>query len=186
MKLLVIVLCLLSERFVIHSISYHRFHWFERYYSSIKNLMDKYNIPNNTALLLTLIVLPIIVIAGLVYLVINSILFGLLALIFNIAIFFYCLGPKNPFYPVTDADVEVSEGLAGTYFAQVNNQLFSVVFWYVVGGPIAVLIFRLISLSRSIDSVALLAKDITEILEWIPARLTVLLYLLVGNFQLGL
>jgi AmpE protein len=185
MKLLVIVLCLLSERFLIHSISYHRFVWFERYYLFIKNLIDKNNILNNTALMLALIVLPITIITSLVYLAVDSILFGLLGLLFNIALFFYCLGPKNPFYPIIDTDVEVPEHSAGTYFAEVNNQLFSVIFWYVIGGPIAALFFRLISLSKTIPSVAVLAKDTTEILEWIPARLTVLLYLLVGNFQLG-
>ena len=185
MKLLVILLCLLSERFLIHSVSYHRFAWFERYYLAIKNLINKNNIPENTALLLAIIVLPIII-ASLSYIILNSILFGFFGLLFNLAVFYYCLGPKNPFYPVFDIQTEAPKQIAGRYFAEVNNQLFAVIFWYVVGGPIAALVFRLVSLSRSIDSVALLAKDLTEILEWIPARLTVLLYLLVGNFQLGL
>jgi len=38
MKLLVIVLGLLSERFLIHSLSYQRFHWFKNYYSWINHL----------------------------------------------------------------------------------------------------------------------------------------------------
>ncbi|RUR11991.1 regulatory signaling modulator protein AmpE [Legionella sp. km772] len=186
MKLLVIVLCLLSERFLIHSISYQRFHWFDRYYLAIKSLMEKYNVANHSALILAIIVLPIIILAALVYLILDSILFGLLALVFNIVVFFYSIGPKNPFYPALDSNVENTGLVAGTYLAEVNNQLFSVIFWYVIGGPIAALLFRLISLSRTVDSVSLLAQDITEILEWIPARITVLLYLLVGNFQLGL
>lgn len=185
MKLLVIVLCLLSERFLIHSVSFHRFHWLERYYLSVKGLMDQYNMPNNAGLRLSLVVLPILLVTGLVYLLLHSILFGFLGLLFNVAVFFYCLGPKNPFYPTLESNVESSESVAGAYFAEVNNQLFSVIFWYVIGGPIAALVFRLISLARTIDSFAVLAKDLTEILEWIPARLTVLLYLLVGNFQLG-
>lgn len=184
MKLLVIVLCLLSERFLIHSVSYRRFQWFEHYYLSIKGFVDRYK-PNNNILLLVSIILPIMLITGLIYLLLNSILFGLLGLVFNVVVFYYCLGPKNPFYPTMAINEDASEQVAGIYFAEVNNQLFSVVFWYVIGGPLAALFFRLISLSRTIDSVAFFAKDLTEVLEWIPARLTVLLYLLVGNFQLG-
>lgn len=184
MKLLVIVLCLLSERFLIHSVSYRRFQWFEHYCLSIKGVVDRYKLDNGIVLLVSLL-LPIMLVAGLIYILLNSILFGLFSLIFNIVVFYYCLGPKNPFYPSTATNEDASEQVAGTYFAEVNNQLFSIVFWYVIGGPLAALLFRLISLSRTIDSVAFLATDLIEVLEWIPARITVLLYLLVGNFQLG-
>lgn len=185
MKLLVILLCLLSERFLIHSASYQRFSWFEHYYLSIKNIMDKYNLPANTALMLALIVVPPIVVVSLIYLLLDSILFGLFGFIINIVLFFYCLGPQNPFYPLDAPSDSSNEERVGAYLAAVNNQLFSVIFWYVIGGPIAALVFRLISLSQNIPQVELLAKDVTELLEWIPARLTVLLYLLVGNFQAG-
>lgn len=186
MKLFVIVLCLLSERFLIHSISYQRFSWFTQYYLSIKTLIDKYHFSEKPALMLALIVLPLTLVVGLVYWLTSSILFGLLALIANIVIFFYCLGPHNPFYPAIENNLDsTDEEQVGLYLARVNDQLFSVIFWYIIGGPIAALALRLISLSQNIEQVALLAKGSTEILEWIPARLTVLLYLLVGNFQAG-
>lgn len=95
MKLLVILLCLLSERFLIHSISYNRFVWFESYYQYIKSFIDKNNIPRNTAFLLFLIIVPIIIGVSLAYLLLSSILFGFLGLVFNLAIFYYCLVPKN-------------------------------------------------------------------------------------------
>lgn len=183
MKLLVILLCLLSERFLIHSMSYNRFVWFESYYQYIKSFIDKNNIPRNTAFLLFLIIVPIIIGVSLAYLLLSSILFGFLGLVFNLAIFYYCLGPKNPFYPSFDSKLNNSAAFAKLYFAEANNQLFAVIFWYVIGGPLAALLFRLISLSRAIDTVSLLAKDLTEILEWIPARITVLLYLLVAIFN---
>lgn len=185
MKLLVILLCLLSERFLIHSLSYHRFDWFESYYKYINNFTSKNNFPKNTAFQLFLIIMPILIVVGLVYLILSPLLFGLLGLLFNIVLFYYCLGPKNPFYPMTNED-NAEQQNPSLYFSEVNNQLFSVIFWYVVAGPLAALLFRLVSLGRKIDSVSLLAKDLTELLEWIPARLTVLLYLLVGNFQSGL
>jgi AmpE protein len=159
MKLFVIVLCLLSERYLIHSVSYQRFFWFEHYYLSIINIMDKYRVPNNASLMLALIVVPPMAVASFLYLLLDSILFGLLGFFINLALFFYCLGPQNPFYPL-DGSVNYFDKLrVGTYLAKVNNQLFSVVFWYIVGGPIAALIFRLISLSENIPQVAVLAKD---------------------------
>lgn len=186
MKLFVIMVCLLSEWFLIHSVSYQRFAWFERYYLFIRHTMDKYTIPRHAASVLLFVVLPILLIVGLVYLLLASILFGLLGLIVNLVIFYYCIGPQNPFYPVNDVTVNsLNDVHVGSYLAQVNNQLFAPIFWYIIGGPIAVLAFRLISLLQTSDTAGLLARTITEILEWIPARLTVLLYLLVGNFQAG-
>lgn len=187
MKLLVIVLCLLSERFLIHSVSYQRFSWFENYYLSIKKILDKNNTTAiNSALMLAIIVGPITLLVGLIYGLLHSVLFGFIGLIFNIMIFFYCIGPKNPFYPSAQEATESGNAHVGTYLAQVNNQLFSVIFWYILAGPIAVLIYRLISLSQTINQTAEIAQKITNILEWLPARLTALLYLLVGNFQSGL
>lgn len=186
MKLLVIMLCLLSEYFLIHSISYKRFFWFEYYFSNVKEFLDKRAIAYNSGMLLAFIVLPIILITSLVYYSVHSLFFGLIGLLINIAIFFYCLGPQNPFYPNIASNTENSNEMnSGIYLAVANNELFAVVFWYIVGGPIAALIFRLISLTQKISQLEPLSRDITEVLEWIPARITVLLYLLVGNFQVA-
>jgi AmpE protein len=40
----------------------------------------------------------------------------------NVVIFYYCLGPENPFYPVLDG---TSNDNVGDYFAKVNQGLFS-------------------------------------------------------------
>jgi AmpE protein len=166
--------------------SYQRFVWFDHYYTSIKKIADKSPYFSQQALMLALIVLPIILSASLVYLLLCSILWGFPGFLAQIALFYYCLGPKNPFYPDSDMSKDPSdEVLIGSYLAQVNNQLFAVVFWYLVAGPIAALFFRLFSLARDITQVAPLAHTVTDLLEWIPARITALLYLLVGNFQAG-
>ncbi len=184
MKLMVIVVCLLSERFLMHSLSYQRFSWFGDYSQRILQLVNKNNQLSNPWLLLAIIVAPLILITAFVYFILHGILFGFVGLILSIIIFFYCLGPQNPFYPVSD-DGSNGITLVANYLAQVNSQLFSVIFWYVVAGPIAVLAYRVISLSQAIPAVAEQAKQVTDVLEWVPARLTVLLYLLVGNFQKG-
>jgi AmpE protein len=186
MNLLVIILSLLSERFLIHSASYQRFVWFESYCVVIKKITSKHNICNTPSILLACIVLPLVIAASVILLLANSLLWGLPGFVVHVILFYYCLGPQNPFYPAIDMSADTSdERLIGTYLAQVNNQLFTVIFWYIIAGPIVALLFRLISLTRDISEVELLAIKINGILEWIPARLTSLLYLLAGNFQAG-
>jgi AmpE protein len=186
MKLLVVVLCLLSERFLIHTASYQRFYWFGDYCLFIKNIIDKDSFFTNPWMILAATVLPIILVTSIIYFLLFHILFGFLGLIFSIILFLYCLGPQNAFYPVSAPSSESSaKTLVGDYFAQVNRQLFSVIFWYIVAGPIAVLTYRLITLCRDISSISQQANQVTNIVEWIPARLSSLLFLLVGNFQRG-
>lgn len=187
MKLLVIVLCLLSERFLIHTISHQRFSWFADYCLAIKKIIEKNDFFTNPWIYLAAIVIPIIFVVSLAYLLFSSIFFGFLGVIFSIIIFFYCLGPQNAFYPLSEPDTGSTNNteVVGNYFVQVNSQLFSVIFWYVITGPIGVLTYRLVALCRTIEPISEQAKQVTDVLEWIPARISALLYLLVGNFQRG-
>lgn len=184
MKLLVIVLCLLSERFLIHSISLQRFSWFGAYYQTIKKLMDKNNANGNPWLIFAAVVLPVVVLSFLIYFLFHGMIFGIIGLTLNILIFLYCLGPANPFYPIYSDDA--SEDDVGHYLAQVNTQLFAAIFWYILAGPVVLIAYRVITLARNINEVSPQANELTNILEWLPARLTALLYMLVGNFQRGL
>ncbi|VEB35859.1 inner membrane protein AmpE [Legionella sainthelensi] len=186
MKLLVILLCLSCERFLIHSASYQRFYWFTNYYQKIKISADKNSFFVNPWALLALIVIPLLLLALIIYLLLHQVFFGLMGLILSILIFFYCLGPQNIFYPITHSEVKSDQELVADYFISVNRQLFSLIFWFIVAGPIGALAYRLITLCREFNTVHEQANEVTDLLEWIPARLTVILFLLVGNFQRGI
>lgn len=186
MKLLVIVFCLFSERYLVHAASHYRFSWFNKYFDAVRKALPQTGLFANPDLILTLVILPLLIISVLALFLFHNIVFGLVYLILNVIIFYYCLGPGNAFYPLMeDAADKESYSAAQSYFAQVNNQVFAVIFWYIVLGPLAVIAYRLISLSQLQESVAGAAKKLTGILDWITARLTVILYLLVGNFQQG-
>ncbi|KTD41206.1 hypothetical protein [Legionella parisiensis] len=185
MKLLVILLSLLSERFLIHSVSYQRFYWFFDYCQKIKMSTNKQSFLTNPWVLLALIIIPIVLLVSIIYCLLDQLVFGLIGFFLSILIFFYCLGPQNVFYPVVQSDNRTNQELVGDYFVLVNRQLFSLVFWYIIAGPIGALAYRLITLCRDVNFVSEQAHEITDLLEWIPARLTVLLFLLVGNFQRG-
>jgi AmpE protein len=190
MKLLVVVLCLLSERYLMHSLSSKRFIWFGDYCQLISNFMQKITGNKqffaNPWLGLTAIILPLIVTTSLIYIVFHSLLFGLIGFLLNLLIFFYCLGPDNPFYPVLQEGKKTSaQDTVSHYFARVMTELFAVVFWYVVAGPIAALTYRIIALCKDKNICTEAARQVTDILEWPVARVTAILFLLVGNFQRG-
>lgn len=185
MKLFVIVLCLLSERYFIHRVSHNRFYWFASYFQTIRQHLSQTG-SLQAGFILVAIVFPIVLLTWLLLFIFGHLAYGLVGLLLNIAIFYYCLGPGNPFYPVREeGTVDGAEVAAGRYFAKVNGQLFAVVFWYIVAGVTGILVYRLISLCQEYEPTEKLAKQLTALFDWIPARLTVFLYLLVGNFQQG-
>lgn len=186
MKLLVVVLCLLSERFLMHAISYRRFIWFPAYCNKIQQTFANISLIKNPWVLLFVLILPIAVATAIVYSLLHGIVFGFVGLVLSALIFLYCLGPNNVFYPITlNIDEMDNTAQMSNYLADANTQLFAPLFWYIVAGPIGVLIYRLIESCCEIVAVREKAVLLTNILEWVPARLTAILYLLVGNFQHG-
>lgn len=186
MKLLVIVLCLLSERFFVHAISYKRFDWFAAYCEFFKAKQVNVAALRNPWVMLLVLEFPLVLLVFLVYFLVGGFLFGLGGFIVNLAVFYYALGPGNPFYPLqNDPQSETAQDEVASYLAEANGQLFAVIFWYVLLGPVFLLIYRLTALSQEIEPVQEVATRLTRILDWIPARLTGFLYLLVGNFQVA-
>jgi AmpE protein len=189
MKLLVIVFCLLSERYLSHKIGLNRFGWFEKVCDKLISMLPKSAIVQNPWVLMMILILPWVLIVGVTLGLLKSVMFGIVGFLTQLIVFYYCLGPNNVFYPLSVSDKKHSasdtETSVSHYFSAVNNQLFGVVFWYVVLGPLAVLIYRLISLCQHQSLLSVKAKLVTSILDWVPARVTVLLYLLVGNFERG-
>lgn len=186
MKLVVIILCLLSERYLMHALSYQRFSWFGRYLGLLDKHVPKSGVLANSWMQLAMIVLPLVLLTALVLYLFDHLLFGFVGLLLNILIFYYCLGPENTFYPVSGIqEGESEEEAAGSYLARVNPQLFAVMFWFIIAGPLGGLAYRLFYLCKDQDASKDAARCLTSWLDWVTARLTLLLYLLVGNFQRG-
>lgn len=186
MKLLVIVLCLLSERYLVHAFSNSRFYWFNNYFGFIASKLSLPVTLFNSYLMLALIIVPFLLITGLVLAVLSNLLFGFIGLILNLVILYYCLGPENPFYPVNSTNDDLSsEIVAGNYFAKVNSQLFAVILWFILLGPLGALAYRLLYLCLEHETARPAAGQLIGLFDWVSARVTVLLYLLVGNFQQG-
>lgn len=189
MKLLVIVLCLFSERFLVHLSSLNRYQWFQWYMKTLETRCSSIPILSSPWVLFFCLLVPILLALALVLALVDDLLYGVLGFFINIAIFYYCIGPENPFYPFRNNDETSKQSqndLAMRYLTDLNCQLFALIFWYVILGPLGALAYRLISLSRSYAGVDRPATIVSDILDWLPARMTALFYLLVGNFQAGL
>lgn len=187
MKLFVIVLCLLSERFLIHALSHARFEWFSFYLGKISQNKLVLKMKPSPWVMLGLVLLPLALALAILFFVLHHILFGFFGFILQVLVLYYCLGPQNPFYPLhaTEKDADSSQH-AEAYFSVVNGQLFAPIFWYFFTGIVGVFVYRLVTVCRDYEPLAKPAHSLTTWLEWIPARLTALLFLLVGNFQRGL
>ncbi len=184
MKLFVIVLCLLSERYLSHSYAAKREELFARYVQKGRDFMMRIPSVSQPWVILAALLVPVVVLLGLVFMFLGHWIFGLIALILNIIIFYMCLGPVNPFYPITAADApDGDQGIIKHYLAIVNSQLFAVIFWYILTGPIGLVVYRLITQMQHQEPLQAVAHKLSAILEWLPARMTVILYMIVGNFQ---
>ncbi|AHE67362.1 regulatory signaling modulator protein AmpE [Legionella oakridgensis] len=187
MKLLIIVLCLLSERFLVHVSAHKRFYWFTSYFNAVIKLFPEHRMMINPWIMLILVLLPLLLATAIIFYFFEHFLFGFVGLLLSLIIFYYCLGPGHPFYPACSQSPESAiQDDVGNYLAEVNGQLFAVIFWYIILGPLGVLAYRLISLCRNQDKVQVQANYLAAVLDWVPARMTALLYLLVGHFQAGI
>ena len=88
MKLLVILLCLLSERYLVHAVSHLRFNWFSSYCNKINQYLPQNNLFLNPIIFLAIIMLPLIVMVWLIFFIVGHALFGFLAFVLNLLIFY--------------------------------------------------------------------------------------------------
>ena len=92
---------------------------------------------------------------------------------------------------VSEPEAQIKQ-VAGGIFVLANRNFYTVIFWMVVGGPIILVAYRLleriatqtyISDNGSLNG---MAGKIMAWLEWIPALLSGVLFLICGNFDAGL
>jgi len=91
-----------------------------------------------------------------------------------------------------DKDEKVSaRKLSEAILVQSNERFFGVIFWYMLLGPSGAVIYRAVSIMRQYveqgkEWTAHSAKEVLllqNLLDWIPARLTAFVYVIVGGFQ---
>lgn len=209
MSLIIILLALLIERFAVFVHRWRAHHWFERYASKMNIAVGKQAYVSLPASLL-----PILIIIYFVNYYLEKLSFGWPAWIFGLVVLVYCLGNTHlraraqecyeqielgniesarallfeNFDVAEEGDITVSVLMKAFYRASLQR-VFSILFWFVVLGPMGAVLYRLMhklsiySLDETMKKVTSLAHRIAFLLDWIPARLLALSFCLAGNFM---
>lgn len=161
----------------------------ESWFSSIRG-----NIGAGNLRYLVAVILPAVAILFLSD-VIDSWLFGLLNLALSIAILLFAI-------EVVDLDVLIDDHRAwvaeqqpgGDFFTDITYEVFQgivpALFWFLILGPAGVVLYalseRYLAQLGEDDSDMSLVEQLLYWMEWIPARITGLIYALLGDFRGGL
>jgi AmpE protein len=209
MALISIILGLFLDRMLRHMHDLRDLSWFEHYMGLLSNLITLSNPILKLALILILPISSVLIIQ----LLLLDFLFGIPYFAFGVVVLLYSLGPaclSSDIEAYLDArslgdDDEalhyagaLTERAASTVPDQqssdvtrailfvANERIFSVLFWFVILGPIGAVIFRLlttISKRDELDTMTRYAIASQGIVNWIPSRLLAASYTLTGHFD---
>ena len=169
------------------------------------------NLQASPWLSLALLVLVPVLLLGVLLVLLKSVAYGWLALPVHLLVLIYGLGRGDvlaalgPFrdawrrddteaaYLVAARDLGVQADEPGELLTRVQGYLlwqayqsfFSVIFWYALLGPVAVLAYRLLALTtEQAQQVALRerAQQLRHAFDWLPARVLASSFALVGDF----
>lgn len=216
MEFIAVVIALLVERYL-HIDSYIcRFNWFQAYIKQLENALSKTGLFKGVMGLI-IIILPILIVVGLVYYLLHSLFWGFTGFILATLILIYCLGPRD-FYTrfeayfvaavrddaaakekavekllcvVPEDAIDVPRALTKSVFNHFNYEIFTVIFWFLVLGPLAAVLYRIVAevhryahtKDSSLESMLSSATWAMQIIEWIPLRIMALGFALMGDFQ---
>jgi AmpE protein len=217
MPILSILIALLLERITPQLIELRRFAWLDDYARWMDDVLHISRLGSWSAL--AFLVLPPFLLVWLLASMFENALFGLFELAFNVFVIFACLGPREldreiddyidavemgdeqrrhqaagrltlgePAHELGAQAMQVCQGL----YVQANGRLFAVIFWFVVLGPVAAVLYRLLEqvLSRHVLRSAIAGMDSTAALllgwiDWLPTRVTLFAFMLSGSFEDG-
>lgn len=236
MKLIALLVALGLERLATHLFHLRELRWLDGLFDPCLALVARLRpVPGwiTVSGVIALFVLPVL----LVWIKLGDALFGLPYIAFSVVVLFFSLGPQDIFEEVAnwcsavesgdseraqrlrnallECNPRVNSRMDEAIFAQANNRIFAVVFWFIVFGPVGAWTVRVADLVRrravfrsrrnsdtvndrraddaippvgedSDAAVAAAASDLVHsLLAWIPARLAALSYLLAGSFDNG-
>ena len=212
MNLIAIILALLTEHFYKPIVQWRNYQWFTQYEQWVYQKLEGYSFregPVAVILIFGIIVCLVWIIAAALYNLFGLLgfLFATAMLIYCIGptdldedVQAYLADIENDDaeganhkaenilgYTVSDEPSVVANKVKEAIFIQGNNRMLGVVCWFVLLGPAGALLFRLSEIHSRTCKVensgyADACKRLFYILSWLPARLSVLGYAIVGNF----
>lgn len=217
MTFIIIALCLFIERYMLELEEYRQPSWFKRYLTWSQSLPWSEWMSQSASGIL-IILAPLLITVGLLQAIFDGIWGGIPELIFASLALLFSLGPKElqrqvqSFIDACDSENEDEKKRIGYDLASGNTaqkeqtygqsvalgilkqsylRTFSVIFWFIILGPIGAVLYRAShTLKLKLPEMNEMELDFTSgvnrllyILDWIPARITAFTYALSGNFH---
>ncbi|MCK5002511.1 MAG: regulatory signaling modulator protein AmpE [Gammaproteobacteria bacterium] len=210
MALISIIISLMLDHSFRHFHHFRDLSWFERYSQKIGLLVKT---ENSWLKLLIILALPVLLIA-LLQLILFNILWGIPVFLLSIPVLFYCLGPDcliNDIEAYLDARSLGDDEEALHYTAVLtgrpaspspdqqttdvtrailnaaNERVFSVLFWFVLLGPLGAVLYHLIANISQQDKETEALRNTAGLIQsgmaWAPARILSIGYALTGHFD---
>jgi len=211
MALICILIGIIFERVSDTLEELRNFEWFDNYDRWLQNTLPGIGSQQQSSILILL--LPVMFAIAIFQFWIDDKLLGLLDLIFGIATFAYCIGPKDLNRQINrylearesgndtaafteagnimqteapaDPDQQTVEVMR-SILHEANDRIFSVIFWFVILGPFGALFYRLTTHTMRNTNSAIMAnaaRQLQAILAWAPAHLVAMGYALTGNYE---
>jgi AmpE protein len=206
MTFIITLIALVMERFF----HWHHFRQWALFLNYERWLSEhSVRLPNILRLVISLA--PPLVIVGVIGYLLSGWFYGIAELVFGVLVLLYCLGPYNLWVQVyrcidelqkEDPELAVEhakkafgvtassnsqvfhKSLVSAIFIAAHERIFSVIFWFVVFGPVGAVLYRLIDLfsvrqELGLTETALKAK---QAMDWIPVRIFTFIFALGGHF----
>lgn len=200
------LIALVMERFF-HWHHFRQWHWFINY----ERWLSEHSVRLPHALRLVISLIPPLVIVGIIGYILSGWFYGIFELAFGVLILLYCLGPDNlwvqvygcieelhkedPQLVITRAKKVFGITAAGNsqsfhkemvraIFIAAHERIFSVIFWFVICGPLGAVLYRLVELFSVREELDLtdVATKVKQALDWIPVRIFTFIFALGGHF----
>lgn len=207
MTLLILLIALGVQWFMGQRISREEFNWFDPYVNFLSRQLQK------TELLqgyigLAIVVVPIVLLVLIVNLIIDDVFLSIIEFFFGLVVFFYCVDATDPaaslasYFKGNKAEKEVkayvgstlpktdggvARKVSQTILVHALHHIFSLIFWFVILGPVGVITVFMVHLvatttNKQLKPMAEAANIVQGVLDWVPVRLVGLSFALMGSF----
>jgi len=182
MRFLIIIICLLSERYLTHKFFKFRKNWPLVYDNYIDKLVPA-NIINATPYLRFIVYLGSLSLCCLIFHLLGHRGLGLiLNFIFAFTVFYFCLGEHNLFYLNTNEKKILTDN---ELIVTMNREFYAIIFWFYLLGPIGAILYKTTNYFTFKDCASESMIKLQAFLDWMTVRISAVLFLLVGHFKPG-
>ncbi len=211
MTLIAIILAFVLGRLFGDASRFHQFEWFESLVLWLEKHLSGYRIWDSSGGIIVTVAIPLILFAVILHFI-HSVLY-IFTFVVPVVVLYFCLGYQSIDRSIEiygnalddDSDAAAADAaerilkydrgheseadfpaVINSLFRQSNERVFTVLFWFVVLGPIGALLVRLVEQTLQLrydihGEYTRSAQDLHDILNWPASRLSVLAFAMVGS-----